>query len=333
MIIDWQTSSHEPGSGTGATPFSQELTSQVQSHPRATHIPPAPPSSPLPLELMYLIIDSHLSHDPKALLNLASAVPDLRHRCWTHAFHSAKIIIRQREIERKKVTSNIDLFLQLLDRIPAIYGYVRELDIQDRGRLVWAQQSLASSSQEDMTTLSLLLVQTKRMSRLKSFRITTTITWSTLPIHVKEAFFAMFTSSTLSEIALSGILLPVNFLTLIKGLRTVDFQTGGVGPSVFHPSLVNHLPKKVETLKIRDRNPFSNPMSVLGFSSCSHKPFSLAHIKHLEICLPGRQLSSIQEGLQRCQKLELFKVFVGTAGGRKSTFFPSLLVLSMPLPH
>lgn len=320
MIMDWQLPSHDDAIAGMDTSISRAPISDTTppvTGPGSINDLPISPRFPLPLELLFLIIEGYISQDLQDLLNLGRAAPDLRHHCWTHAFRSVKVIIRQREIERKKETSNVDLFLQLLGRIPTIYDYVQELDIQDRGRMVWGQQVLPSSSQEDLTTLSLLLVQTKRMSKLKSFRITTSLTWSNLPLCVKESFFAMFTSSTLAEVALSGILLPVNFLALIRTLKTVDFQTGGVGPSLFHPSLVNQRPKQVDTLKIRDRNPFSNPMSVLGFSDYSHKPFSLVHLRHLEICLPGKRLSSVHEGLRQCHNLEIFKVFVGTAGGRK----------------
>lgn len=273
-------------------------------------------SLPLPTELMYLTIDNFLHQDVPTLLRLAKAVPTLRHHCWTHAFRSVKIHIRQREIARKKHTSNVDLFLQLLSRIPDIYPYVGELDIQDRGQRVWEQQGLTSSSQEDITTLSLLLVQTRRMTKLRSFRITTSLVWTSLPLHLKEAFFAMFTScASLSEIALSGILLPVNLLALVKNLQVVDFQTGGVSPPIHHPSVASAPAKEVATMKIRDRNPFSNPMSLLGFKNHSFKTFSLAHLTQLEICLPGKHLEAVQEGLNVCMSLEVFKVFVGTAGG------------------
>ncbi|KAF6753010.1 hypothetical protein DFP72DRAFT_1046838 [Ephemerocybe angulata] len=278
---------------------------------------PGPTTTPFPFptELMFLLIDNYLSQELQTLLNLGRALPALRHQCWTHAFRSVKIFIRQREIERKMTSSNVDLFLQLLSRTPEIYPYICELDVEDRGRLVWHHRGLLSSSQEDLTTLSLLLVQTQRMTKLKSFRITSSIVWTNLPIHVKEAFFAMFNSPTLSEISLSGILLPVNLLALVKNLQVVDFQTGGVGPPKFHQSVAYARPKQVDALKIRDRNPFSNPMSVLGFSDHSFKPFSLAHLKSLEICLPGKSLETVQDGLKLCQSLEVFKIFVGTAGG------------------
>ncbi|KAJ2934803.1 hypothetical protein H1R20_g2203, partial [Candolleomyces eurysporus] len=263
---------------------------------------------------MYLIIENYIARDVKTLLNLGRAVPDLRHHCWIHAFGSVKVVIRQREIDRKNDKSNVDLFLQLISRTPEILPYVRELDIQDRGRNVWHPQALASTSQEDLTTLSLLLVKSQQM-KLRSFRITSTLVWSNLPIPLREAFFAMFSSPTLSDIALSGILLPVNLLALIRNLRVVDFQTGGVGPPTYHPSVASSTPKLVDALKIRDRNPFSNPMSVLGFSDHSFKPFSLLHLTYLEICLPGKHLSTVQEGLRVCRNLERFKVFVGTAGG------------------
>jgi len=280
---------------------------------------------PLPVEIMFLIIDKYLTDDVKALLNLAKAVCDLRHHCWTQAFRSVKVYIRQRESDRKKDTSNVDLFLQLITKTPEMLPYIQEIDIRDRGRMVWQQKGLTSTSQEDLTTLSLLLVKAAhKMPNIHSFRITSSLTWPNLPIHVKEAFFALFSAPSLSEIALCGILLPVNLLGLIKNLKVVDFQTGGAGPPIFHHLTASVKPKHVDALKIRDRNPFSNPMALVGFSESSFKPFSLAHLYHLEICLPGKHLATVQEGLRVCKSLEVFKVFVGTAGGRECCEVPCL---------
>ncbi|EAU90338.2 hypothetical protein CC1G_09020 [Coprinopsis cinerea okayama7 len=282
-------------------------------------IPAAPPLNgtlPLPNELFYLIIETHLFDDTISLLRLSRALPIFQHQCWTQAFSNVPISIRERGSRKKKLTSNVDLFLQLVTHSPRILSYIRGLDIKDCGRHSY-RHSLDATSGQDLTTLALLLVLGQRMPRLRSFKIRCSIHWANLPDQLQAAFITLFQNSTIEEVVLCDLALPVNLLGTIPRLKSVDIQTGGVGLPLLHPAAILGPRKKIESLRIRDRNPFGHAASTVGLGSMEWRarPFSLSHLKRLEICLPGNRLSTIQHGLSLCTSLESLKVFVGTAGG------------------
>ncbi|TFK25637.1 hypothetical protein FA15DRAFT_668334 [Coprinopsis marcescibilis] len=273
---------------------------------------------PFPNEIFYLVIDRYLFDDVVTLLRLAKAIPLFLHQCWTHAFRTVPVSIREREINRKKLTSNVDLFLQLITSTPRVQLYVRGLDISDYGRNTY-KPLLGPTSAQDINTLAMLLVQTKRMPNLRSFKIRCWVHWSNFSKQLQSSFITLLESPSLEEVSLVNLALPVNLLALAPRLRNVDFQSGGVGPPVIYPGISVAPAKRIHTLKVRDRNKFGQAMSTLGFVDTRTPPFNLYYLVNLEICLPGNQLNTVQTGLSHCTSLESLKIFVGTAGGLPSS--------------
>ncbi|KAH6916159.1 hypothetical protein BKA70DRAFT_480322 [Coprinopsis sp. MPI-PUGE-AT-0042] len=276
-----------------------------------------PTDLPLPSEV-FDIIARQLSGETVALLRLARALPAIRHYCWEGAFKLVRVAIREREGRKAKLTSNVDLFLQLITNDPEILFYIGGFDVQDCGRYNY-NPDLNPTTLQDFTTLAMLLVQSQRMPNLRTFKIQSARSWAVFPKHLKAAFVTLLQSPSLQEVWLADLGLPINLVALAANLRAVDIQTGGASMSIVHPLVPLTPRKEIHMLKIRDRNPYGQAVQTLGLvdprKGPRAGPFSLPYLKHLDICLPGNRLELIQAGISQCVSLEVLKIFAGTAGG------------------
>ena len=161
---------------------------------------------PLPPDLMYHIIDTYLA--TSTILALCVAFPVLRPYCHPHPYRHITVYIREAWKPSQKLYIKIGL-----SKCPP----TRE---QDNSILLSTLDDLGyASTEKERGILSLVSDLTHDLT---SIHLDITIRWNVLDEYVKVYIFALLRRSGVCSVELKHCDIPVNLLSVVQNLKTLD---------------------------------------------------------------------------------------------------------------
>jgi len=168
---------------------------------------------PLPPDLMYHIIDTYLA--TFTIMALCAAFPVLRPYCHPQPYRHITIYIHEARSRSQK------LFIKIgLSKCPP----TRE---QDNSILISTLDDLGYAG--TAKARGVLSVVSDLTHDLTSIHLDSTVTWNDLDEYVKVYIFALLQRSGLCSVKLQYGHMPINLLSVVQNLKTLDLGTS-LGP-------------------------------------------------------------------------------------------------------
>lgn len=179
----------------------------------------------LPVELIYLIIDTYYSDDLETLRALAGTCKVLYFYCRQY-IHRTVVVSPHNSIVVND-PSFPERFARTVVQAPHILDHIQKFRITMRTRSRRAKFDPLNREEE-----SIAFLLARRMKNLRQLKITLRVDWILLPDSLQDAVVTSFQSPALNDVTIEGIQsFPLNLFLHIKSLECLDFRCDAAPPS------------------------------------------------------------------------------------------------------
>ncbi|KAF8193408.1 hypothetical protein BJ912DRAFT_961026 [Pholiota molesta] len=241
---------------------------------------------PLPYDVFFQIINSHLLDMLRTLCSLNKTCKSLAALCRPFFFRTITIVTA-----KAIKLSTFEKFATILSESPDIINYIQNLYILDR----------AMSNEAEC----LCYILARRYPNLKHLDVSFHATWFLLPTQVQHAFELTLSLPSLRSISLEHVQIPADLLSYLQSLQSLEILC-----EVYAPCHNDAYPNAHCTPKMLKY--YNDSQSESGFKNIflANSALVLSKLEYLEVYAPARQLRLFQAHFQTCYRtLTTLKVY------------------------